>query len=130
MEVLNKRIEKRRNINTYYKDAFKSITGLKFLTEPSKDFFSNYWLTTIIVDEKSCGFTCNDIRIQLEKENIESRFLWKPMHLQPIFQNEIFYSNQISEQIFNSGLCLPSGTNLTNKELDIIIEIIFKLFKL
>jgi dTDP-4-amino-4,6-dideoxygalactose transaminase len=126
MEVLAKRIEQRRTINSFYRDFFKNTKGITFLSEPNSDYFSNFWLTTILIDEKTTGFNREDIRLALEAENIECRPLWKPMHLQPIFEKYPVYSNGVSESLFKQGLCLPSGSNLTNEEKNKILEVLKK----
>lgn len=92
-----------------------SPTGIYFLKEP-EGYFSNRWLTTIIVDpEETNGVTREDIRQSLARENIEARPLWKPMHLQPVYKKASFYGNGISNWLFKYGLCLPSGSNLTKR---------------
>ena len=111
MEVLNERIEKRRYIYQYYFDTIGSLPGISFVKEP-KGYFSNRWLTTILIEPKIAGFTREDLRLALEAENIESRPLWKPMHMQPVFEGYKFYGMSISEELFEKGLCLPSGSNL------------------
>ena len=129
LEVLDKRVMQRREINTMYKNELKDIPGITFLNEPNKDFFSNFWLTTILVDpSKTNGVARETIRVELEKHNIETRPLWKPMHLQPIFKDCPAYLNGTSEHLFNLGLCLPSGTNMNNKEKDRILSIFKSLF--
>lgn len=128
MEVLKNRISRRREINNVYRKGLKKISGIKFLEEPSIEYLSNFWLTSIVIEKENCGFSNKELRIELEKENIETRYLWKPMHLQPIFQNEIFYSKNVSEKLFNRGLCLPSGSNLTNDDLNRIINIIIRFY--
>ena len=116
LEIMNLRIEQRRENNRFYRDIFKDIKGITFLSE-SSDSKSNYWLTTILVDPTlTNGITREDIRIGLEKDNIESWPLWKPMHLQPVFKDAPFYGNGFSEFAFIHGLCLPSGSNLTIKD--------------
>src|SRR5690606_37180614 len=101
-------------------------TGISFLNEPA-GYFSNYWLTTIVVDETKLGaITREDIRLALEKENIEARPLWKPMHLQPVFKDAPYFGNGISERLFDKGLCLPSGSNLSQNDLTKSINIIKK----
>src|SRR6185437_17111064 len=118
MEVLPERIEQRRANFTFYHKELSYFPGIKFVQEP-EGFYSNRWLTTILIDpEKSGGITREDIRIVLEKENIESRPLWKPMHLQPVFKDFPYYGDHTSEDLFNLGLCLPSGSNLTNENLE------------
>jgi len=128
MEVLPQHIEQRRKNNQYYRTHLSGIKGISFQTEPSSDFFSNYWLTCIIIDpEKTNGVTREDVRIALEKANIESRPLWKPMHLQPVFDSCPYYGEKISETLFDSGLCLPSGSSLTEDDLERVIEVIQKI---
>jgi len=128
MEVLKSRIEKRRENFFYYKEKLKSIKGIKFLDEPSVDFYSNHWLTTILIDpELTGGINREDLRLNLEKNNIESRPLWKPMHLQPIFKGCPAYIDGTSEHLFNIGLCLPSSSNITDLERERVVNEIKKL---
>ena len=125
MEVLDKRVGKRREINTWYKELLKEIPGISFQTEPNDEYYSNYWLSAILVDpEKTGGIKSEDIRLALEKDNIESRPLWKPMHLQPVFEDCPYYGTGISERLFNQGLCLPSGSNMNERELERIKNIL------
>jgi len=124
MEVLPQRVEQRRKNNQYYRQNLSNIEAITFQTEPSTDFFSNYWLTSIIIDpKKNNGVTREDFRIALEKANIESRPSWKPMHLQPVFKSCPYYGEKVSESLFNNGLCLPSGSLLTENELDRVVEV-------
>jgi dTDP-4-amino-4,6-dideoxygalactose transaminase len=117
MEVLDRHVELRREMNNFYKSLFTSIDGVTLFSEPNTDYFSNHWLSAIVIDpEKSNGRTREDLRLALEKENIESLPLWKPMHLQPVFESYPYYGNTIAETLFKNGLCLPSGSNLS--ELD------------
>lgn len=128
MEVLNERINKRRENFFYYKEKLKELEGISFLAEPSTDYYSNHWLSTFVIDSaKSNGLTSEEIRIKLELLNIESRPLWKPMHLQPIFLNYPSYINGVSEYLFNNGLCLPSSSNITDKEREFVVESIKKI---
>jgi dTDP-4-amino-4,6-dideoxygalactose transaminase len=130
MEVLPQRVEQRRKNNQFYRKHLSNIAGITFHTEPSPDFFSNYWLTSIVVDtEKTQGITCEDLRLALEKANIESRPLWKPMHLQPVFDSCPYYGEKICETLFDNGLCLPSGSALMENELKRVVEIIHNMFK-
>lgn len=122
MEVLTDRVSRRREINKYYRQELGSIPGISFLSEPSADYFSNFWLTTIIVDHPE--LTREDLHLALRADNIESRPLWKPMHLQPVFAGAPFYGNGISDWLFKKGLCLPSGSNLTDYDLKRITGII------
>ena len=122
MEVLPERVKQRRANFSYYKEAFKYIAGISFVEEP-EGFFSNRWLTTILVDPgKTGGVTREDIRLALEKENIESRPLWKPMHLQPAFKEFPYYGGRVAEELFGNGLCLPSGSNLSVEDLGRVVE--------
>ena len=127
MEVLVDRISQRRSNYDYYLKHLGPIDGIIFLAEPT-GYFSNRWLTTILVDSsKTNDITREAIRLALEKENIESRPLWKPMHLQPIFAGTAFYGDGTSERLFEKGLCLPSGSNLSRLDLDRVVEGITKI---
>jgi dTDP-4-amino-4,6-dideoxygalactose transaminase len=126
MEVIDERVRKRREIFSFYKEQLNSIDGFEFLDEPGDEFFSNRWLTTVLIDPGKTGFTREDLQIELEKENIETRPLWKPMHLQPIFESCPSFVNGTSEYLFNRGLCLPSGSNMTDEDLHRIIGSIKK----
>lgn len=127
MKVIDRKVEKRRkNFDTYVK-LLSAFEGIKFVQEPEK-FFSNRWLTTIIVDSTKCnGITREDFRIAMEKENIESRPLWKPMHLQPVFKDAPAYLNGTSSSLFSNGLCLPSGYALGDAEFERIFSVIIEL---
>ena len=125
MEVLQERVNRRREINSIYRDALEGIDGISFQTEPSSDYCSNYWLTSIIVDpDKTNGVTREDLRLACEKINIETRPLWKPMHLQPVFENCSFYGDGTSERLFENGLCLPSGSILTDEQINRVTSFI------
>ena len=129
MEVLDDRIAQRRSNFEYYVNRLVDIDGITFLAEPD-GYFSNRWLTTILVDpSKTNGITRENIRLALENENIESRPLWKPMHLQPIFAGAPFYGDGTSEQLFEKGLCLPSGSNLTHLDLDRVLNGIINILQ-
>jgi len=119
LEVLQDRVLARRSIFETYKEALKN-THLQFLEEPV-GYYSNRWLTTIVTDSYA---EREKIRLYLQNENIESRPLWKPMHLQPIFKNCIAYENKTSERLFDKGLCLPSGSNSSENELSSVIEVL------
>ncbi|GEQ87196.1 pyridoxal phosphate-dependent aminotransferase [Patiriisocius marinistellae] len=127
MEVLDKHIALRREMNVFYKDLFKNVKGVSVFSEISNNYFSNHWLSCIKIDSKLAGFTSETLRLALEDENIESRPLWKPMHLQPIFEKFPYYGNNVSENLFKNGLCLPSGSNLTDTDRDRITSAIQKL---
>lgn len=117
MTALDERVNKRREIFFMYKKLLNTIPGISFQNEP-EGFFSNRWLTTIVLNATQTpkGISNKDVRLALESQNIESRPLWKPMHLQPVFKDAPYYGNNISENLFQNGLCLPSGSNLTEEE--------------
>ena len=130
MEVLDDRVRRRRDINSFYRSILKNVDGISFLDEP-EDHFSNYWLTTILVDKtKTGGIGREEIRLELDKENIESRPLWKPMHLQPVFKGFPFFGNGVSDSLFENGLCLPSGTNMTDDDLERISAVLRRVLSL
>jgi len=129
MLVLNDRVKQRRNNFEFYKNGLAMFEGISLLNE-IPGYFSNRWLTCIIVDpSKTGGKTIEDIRIGLNKENIECRYLWKPMHLQPIFEKYPFFGDGTSEKLFEQGLCLPCGSNLSNDDLNRVTEAIGKVLK-
>ena len=118
MEVLADRVEARRANFDYYSEKLVEINSIEFVKEPD-GFYSNRWLSCILFnsfDERE------KVRVNLQAENIESRPLWKPMHLQPVFEKYPKYLNGVSEDLFNRGLCLPSGSDLTKQDLERIIE--------
>jgi dTDP-4-amino-4,6-dideoxygalactose transaminase len=124
MEVLPLRIEQRRAVFEYYKNNLADVYGISFLKE-QKGSISNRWLTIINIDEsKTKGIGREQIRLSLEEENIESRPLWKPMHMQPLFEKMPYFGKGVAMKLFNNGLCLPSGSNLTTEDLDRVIKII------
>lgn len=128
MQVLNERVMQRRANFDFYLKALASLPGVSFLDDP-EGCFTNRWLTCILVDpEKSGGVSREIIRLALEVQNIESRPLWKPMHLQPIFKDAPFYGDGTSEKLFEQGLCLPSGSNLNQSDLERVVSLIRKLF--
>jgi len=129
LEVLDKHVGYRRSNFDFYKQELSNL-GIGFIDELVESF-SNRWLTCVILDpSKINGKTREDIRLALENENIESRPLWKPMHLQPIFKKYPFYGNGVSEGLFEKGLCLPSGSNLIKEDLLRIVDIIKKTLTL
>ena len=116
MEILDKHVALRRKNNQFYQKLFKDVEGVTVFKEPSEDYFSNHWLSCVLIDKSVTGFSREDLSLQLEKENIESRPLWKPMHLQPVFKDCLYFGMQVTENLFEKGLCLPSGSNLTNDD--------------
>lgn len=129
MLVLDEHVALRRKMHAFYLDAFKNIEGIEVLSAPNDDYFANHWLTAISVDAtKTNGFTREDLRLAFLEENIESRPLWKPMHLQPIFEKYPYYGKQVCEKLFDEGLCLPSGSNLTDSDRERILSVIKNCF--
>lgn len=130
MLVLDEHVALRREMHKFYKEIFKDIEGIEVFTEPSEDYFSNHWLSAILVDpEKTRGIDREQMRLHLETFNIESRPLWKPMHLQPVFANMPYYGGKVAEHLFENGLCLPSGSNLSDEDRERIKAAILELFK-
>ena len=127
MEVLPQRIEARRKMHAFYADLFEGIEGIKLLTEPNEDYFCNYWLSAITIDKAKTGFDREDLRLAFLEENIETRPLWKPMHLQPVFASAPYYGKKTCERLFDNGLCLPSGSNLTDADRERIKGVFKKL---
>lgn len=127
MEVLKERVAQRRKVFDFYVENFSCIEGVSFQPEAIKSF-SNRWLTVILLDPKKIRVSYSELIIGLEKENIETRPLWKPMHLQPVFNDAPFYGAGLAEKYFNCGLCLPSSSSLTEHELNKVVMNIIRLF--
>lgn len=128
MEVLNERVESRRKNFEFYRSELRKISGISFLSEQD-GAFSNRWLTCILVNPaQTGGITRDTIRLDLEKDNIECRPLWKPMHLQPVFSGFPVWNLGVSERLFETGLCLPSGSNLSDADLHRVLGRIRALF--
>ncbi|MGM0634697.1 MAG: DegT/DnrJ/EryC1/StrS family aminotransferase [Bacteroidota bacterium] len=127
MEVLDAHIALRQQMNVFYKAAFKDCTGVNVFSEPNADFRSNHWLSAITLT-KNAKLNREELRLAFEKENIESRPLWKPMHLQPVFKDAPYYGGTVAENLFEIGLCLPSGSNLTDVDRERILEVINQQF--
>lgn len=128
MQVLEERVGQRRANYAYYLDLFRHVPGVSFQPEAT-NARSNRWLSAILVDPGKTpgGFSREDLRLALEAANIESRPLWKPMHLQPVFAGCPHYGEGISDELFDKGLCLPSGSNLGARDLDRIHSEVAKL---
>ena len=128
MFVLEEHVARRREIHDLYVKLLDGVKGVKVMCQPEGgDFNSNYWLTCITVDPEEAGFTREDVRLALDGDNIESRPLWKPMHLQPVFKEAPFYGNGTSERVFEIGLCLPSGPMLTDQDIERVVKVICDL---
>ncbi len=129
MEVLDEHVALRRAMHDFYVKIFASIEGVDVFSTPNDDYFANYWLSAITIDEnKTNGITSETLRLALEAENIESRPLWKPMHLQPIFEKYPYYGSNVAQNLFENGLCLPSGSNLSDidrERIEKAIKVVF-----
>ena len=127
LEVLDQRVEQKRAVYDRYYEAFGNIPGIEFQPE-LKDTRANRWLTALTIDPEKTGVSRHEIIERLSEENIESRPVWKPMHLQPLFEGIAYYphkeGNSVSDELFEYGLCLPSGTNMSVEEQERVIEII------
>lgn len=124
MYVLEDHIARRRAINQLYRKLLHDLPGITFHTNPDSDFNSNYWLTCIVIDSDKAGFTREELRLRMERENIETRPLWKPMHLQPVFADCPYYGDNTEGRLFDNGLCLPSGPTLTDEDIERVAEVI------
>lgn len=129
LRVLDDRIQAKRRIFNYYHEALSSYDGFEFM--PEADYGqSTRWLTALTVDSRRCGVTAGEIIDAMEMENIEARPVWKPLHLQPLFANCLYYSYEsgisISDDLFNNGICLPSGTSMSVDDQERVIDVIRK----
>jgi dTDP-4-amino-4,6-dideoxygalactose transaminase len=131
MNVLAKHVELRRMMHEFYVDLFKEFDGVSVYTVPNEDYFANYWLTAILINpKKTSGITKETVRLKLLEENIESRPLWKPMHMQPVFCEYPYYGKHyVAETLFETGLCLPSGSNLSDADRARIKSVLINLFR-
>jgi dTDP-4-amino-4,6-dideoxygalactose transaminase len=126
MEVLDKHVSLRREMHSFYKSVFKEIEEASLFSEFNENYFSNFWLSTIVFSDTKKN--PEDLRLLFERENIETRPLWKPMHLQPIFKDAPYFGGNISETLFKNGLCLPSGSNLLVHDKERIKECLNNYF--
>lgn len=129
MEHLDHYVTLRRKMHAFYKELFEDIPGVYVYETPSKEYYSNHWLTVITIHpNETNGVDCNDLRMAFEAENIESRPLWKPLHLQPLHTNFPYYGTTVAESIFATGLCLPSGSNTTEEDKSRIKAVVLTVF--
>lgn len=125
MYVLDEHIARRRAIHALYVEKLKNTPGITVMQPRSNvDLHPNYWLSTMLVNPQEAGFTYQELSARLTAADIESRPLWKPMHLQPVFAKAPAYVNGVSESLFAQGICLPSGPMVTDEDVDRIVEII------
>jgi dTDP-4-amino-4,6-dideoxygalactose transaminase len=125
MEVLEDHVALRRKMNAFYVELFKDVPIVTVFVTPNNDYYANYWLSAIVIEpDQDKGFDREKLRLAFEDANIESRPLWKPMHLQPIFEKYPYYGSKVAENLFEKGLCLPSGSNLTDAERERITAVV------
>ena len=129
IKMLDHNIGARREMNSFYKEIFKEINSVTLFEVINEDYFSNYWLSTVLIEPNvKENLNRENLRLAFEKANIECRPLWKPMHLQPVFEQYPYYGSKIAEELFEKGLCLPSGSNLTKDDKNRIEEVIKNFF--
>ncbi|MBQ6704661.1 MAG: DegT/DnrJ/EryC1/StrS family aminotransferase [Opitutales bacterium] len=124
MEVLDAHVARRRQIHALYTKLLAGTPGITVKQAPGAEFASNFWLTCILVDPEKFGTDYEALRQKLDAANIETRPLWKPMHLQPVYASAPFYGNGTSEKIFSQGLCLPSGSSLSDDDIARVVSTI------
>ncbi|WP_132011993.1 aminotransferase class I/II-fold pyridoxal phosphate-dependent enzyme [Flavobacterium sp. 90] len=130
MSILEKNIAARREMNFFYDEIYDEIFNVKLYKNTNEDYFSNYWLSAILIEPNvENNLQRESLRDAFENENIESRPLWKPLHLQPVFEKYPYYGNKVAEDLFRRGLCLPSGSNLTENDKNRIKEVIKTFFE-
>lgn len=117
MDFIKDRVARRREIHDMYKNLLSDIEGITVHDNPSTAFESNFWLTTMLIDHVTTGITPDELRIKLAEKQIETRLLWRPMHLQPVFEGAPYYGTGVSDRLFEKGLCLPSGSTLTDEQI-------------
>ncbi len=128
LRVLPDRVDARRRNCAYYQEAFKNLPGITFMPEADYGRCTR-WLTCITIDSKAAGTDREKVRLALAAEDIEARPVWKPMHLQPIFAGAPSYGGGVAERLFADGLCLPSGSNLTDSELARVVDVVRREFQ-
>lgn len=129
MTVLDHHVARRREIHSIYKSRLSNASGITILDNPSQDYQSNHWLTCVLIDAEKTGFTREELRLAMNEANIETRPLWKPMHLQPVFADAPFYGDGTSSELFENGLCLPSSPVLSEEDLNRVVEVFYTLHK-
>ena len=122
MTVLDEHIAHHRHVHALYEKAFKGVDGITLKSNPDGRFNANYWLSTILIDPVKTGTTYDEVRRNLDEQGIETRPLWKPMHLQPVYATNPCYVNGVSERLFNMGLCIPAGPWVTDEDVAYIVE--------
>lgn len=128
MEVLNSRVEGRRKMHEFYAQISNDLEGVELFGEPGDNFYSNHWLSVITIDEKLALKNKEDLRLAFLEDKIESRPIWKPMHMQPVFKDAPYYGGDFAEKLFETSLCLPSGSNLTDDDRARIEKVMLTVF--
>lgn len=129
MTILEEHIAHHRHVHALYEELLKDVEGIELHSNPGEDYNANYWLCNILIDSSVTGYDYEELRLALDAENIESRPLWKPMHLQPVFKGCPAYVNGVSESLFSKGLCLPAGPWVSDADVRRIVDVIVGLKK-
>lgn len=127
MTILDEHIAHHRHVHALYEGLLKDVPGIKLHSNPDERYDSNYWLCNILIDSDVTGYDYEQLRLALDAENIESRPLWKPMHMQPVYAGAPAYINGVSEKLFSKGLCLPAGPWVTDDDVRRIVDVIRSL---
>ena len=122
MTVLDEHIAHHRHVHALYENAFEGVDGITLKSNPDGRFNANYWLSTILIDPVKTGTNYDEVRRKLDEQGFETRPLWKPMHLQPVYATNPCYVNGVSERLFNMGLCIPAGPWVTDEDVVYIVE--------
>ena len=122
MTVLDEHIAHHRHVHALYEEAFRNVEGITLMSNPDERFNANYWLCTILIDKNVTGYDYEELRQALDAKGIETRPLWKPMHLQPVYKNNPCYVDGTSERLFGMGLCLPAGPYVTDDDVRYIVD--------
>ncbi len=128
MDVLPERVARRRAIHQLYKERLSNLAGVTVQCNPTEEFDSNFWLSTILIDPAT-GFTPEDVRVAMLNAKIETRLLWRPMQMQPIFRDAPYYGGNVSQHLFETGLCLPSGSVLTDEQISRVIDELHRILR-
>lgn len=128
MDVLPERVARRRAIHRLYKEGLSNLAGVTVQCNPTEEFDSNFWLSTILIDPAT-GFTPEDVRVAMLNAKIETRLLWRPMQMQPIFRDAPYYGGDVSQRLFETGLCLPSGSVLTDEQISRVIDELHRILR-
>lgn len=128
MDVLPERVARRRAIHQLYKEGLSNLAGVTVQCNPTEEFDSNFWLSTILIDQAT-GFTPEDVRVAMLNAKIETRLLWRPMQMQPIFRDAPYYGGDVSQRLFETGLCLPSGSVLTDEQISRVIDELHRILR-